>query len=300
MSSTEAPFYASPDERVTRSRAGWARFDRTLLVALLAATALYTLLFALLIYENATGVTVAPEEQEIPVEIVTEPPPPEPTPIPTPTPTPTQQAAPPPMAQPDDEKPAYDAPRKGNNDKRDDEISADPNKPSAAPPPPAEPVPTPEPAKPIEADTPPLPQAPDGEVPTMAKVEPQPPEKPAPAPTKTAPMFASVPDVDFGGAAKMAAVSGGMAKSTYLSILYGMIMPHMHVPAKAHTYTGKIQGVISFTVDNKGRLMERFVAQASGSSELDAAAMQAVAEASPFPPPPRGGPIGISFQYSPH
>ena len=56
MSSTEAPFYASPDERVTRSRAGWARFDRTLLVALLAATALYALLFALLIYENATGV----------------------------------------------------------------------------------------------------------------------------------------------------------------------------------------------------------------------------------------------------
>jgi TonB family protein len=58
-------------------------------------------------------------------------------------------------------------------------------------------------------------------------------------------------------------------------------------------------GKIGFTVDGRGRLMQRFVEERSGSMELDEAAMQAVAAASrAFPPPPHKQPLGITFTYS--
>jgi protein TonB len=294
-SSAEAPFHASPDERLTRSRNAAPRAWTNLAVALLAATLLYAALFALLVYENGLEVVHAPEQEEIPIEIVVEP-----TPEPTPTPTPTPSPEPPKMAPPDDEKPAYDAPRAGNNDKRDDDNSADPNKPSAAPPPPAEVVPPPQPLPPVAVQAPPLPTAPDAEAPQMAKAEPAPPPDnpaPTPAPVTKAPMFASVPDVDFGGAALRAPIAGGNARATYLSILFGMITRRMHVPAAARTYSGKLEGIVVFSVDGQGRLVERWVRQSSGSPELDSAAMEAIAAAAPFPPPPRGGTASISFLY---
>ena len=45
--------------------------------------------------------------------------------------------------------------------------------------------------------------------------------------------------------------------------------------------------------------MQRFVAEPSGSMELDEAAMQAVAAAAKsFPAPPKNAPIGMKFTYS--
>jgi periplasmic protein TonB len=211
------------------------------------------------------------------------------------------------MAQPEDEKPAFDAPRAANNDKRDDENAADAAKPSAAPPPPSEapPAPAPAPEPPAAPQAPELRAAPDGDTPEVAKADPATPpdkptptpEKPAPAPAKKFPTFASVPDIDFGGAAMSTPVAGGNAKATYLSILYGMITPRVHVPPIARTYGRRLKGSIVFTVDGRGRLTERWVAQPSGSSELDEAAMQAVGSASPFPAPPRGAPMGMRFNY---
>ena len=96
-----------------------------------------------------------------------------------------------------------------------------------------------------------------------------------------------MPDVDFGGVAITSPVTGGDAKSTYLSTLYGLIVPRLRVPAVAHAYGRRLTGAIGLSVDGRGRLISRFIVEGSGSLELDEAAMQAVAAASRlFPPPP--------------
>ncbi len=297
MTAPDTPFVATLAMRLAWPRRR-ARIDKYQIVAILVAVLLYGALFAIL----GWGAMFAPPPpppplEEIPVEIIQETPPP-------PPPAPTPESSPPPLraAEPEYEKPATEAPRQGNNDKRDDESAADAKKPSGAPPPPSEatPIPTPSPAE-APAPVPEAPKAEDAELPEPVKAEPQkPPEKPAPAPkpAPSTPMFASIPEVDFGGAAMMAPVSGGNAKATYLTILYGLIVPRLHVPAIAHAYGRKLKGAIAFAVDGRGRLTTRWISQSSGSSELDAAAMEAVGAASAqFRPPPRGSPMGITFTY---
>jgi protein TonB len=298
MQESPTPFYAIADERLSRAGA-WSRVDSQLFLAIIVAACLYAALFAVLFYENGLGFSVTSEREEIPVEIVVEPPP-----IPTPPPPPAPEL--PQVAQPDEEKPAFDSPRAGNNDKRDDEKAADAAKPSGAPPPPSEspPVPAPTPEA-VAPPAPPLPTAAEAEAPAFADTEPRPPpEKPDPKPPAQAPAkpmlnFASVPDLDFGGAALYAPVSGGAAKATYLSILHGLIVPRMRVPASARTYGRRLHGAVDFAVDARGRLTERWVAESSGSDALDEAAMAAIAAAAPlFPPPPRGSSRSVRFAYT--
>ncbi|HYC26378.1 MAG TPA: TonB family protein, partial [Roseiarcus sp.] len=47
----------------------------------------------------------------------------------------------------------------------------------------------------------------------------------------------------------------------------------------------------------RGNLGQRRISQSSGSRELDRAAYEAIGQASPFPPPPQGAPIGLRFTY---
>ncbi len=273
--------------------------------AALVAVALELGVFVLIWTERP--LTVVPQEAEIPVEIVTEP-----KPTPSPSPSPSQ-----PPQQPKNqeyEKPATDAPRAGKSD-HDDEHVAEKEKPAAAPPPPAPPSPSPDaPKAAAPAPAPELPQSAEAEAPPAAKAEPT--ASPAPSPVKAEPTetpapakpsvlaalpktFDSVPDIDFGGAAIRSPVTGGAAKSTYLSMLYGLIVPRLHVPAVAHAYGRRLTGAIALTVDGRGRLMQRYIVESSGSMELDEAAMQAVAAASRlFPPPPRGAPMGMKFTFS--
>jgi TonB family protein len=94
-------------------------------------------------------------------------------------------------------------------------------------------------------------------------------------------------------------VTGGSARSNYMSQLYGLIVPRLRVPAMAHAYGRRLIGKIGFNVDGRGRLTQRFVEEPSGSLELDEAAMQAVAAAArAFPPPPHKQPLGITFTYT--
>lgn len=260
-------------------------------------------LVALLIEASVVGliawervVTPAPEVVEIPVELIPEPPPEPPTPQ-SPTPPPSPEPSAPPQ---EIEKPATDAPREGKSD-HDDEHVAEKETPTAAPPPPPAPTPSPEPSPPAQAAAPDLPEMPEPDAPEPVKTV-TPTEA---APTKPSVLavlpktFENVPDVDFGGAAIRSPVTGGNAKSTYLSQLYGLIVPRLHVPALAKAYGRTLVGAIAFEVDRHGRLVQRFVALPSGSTELDEAAMQAVAAAAKsFPPPPKGSPIGMKFTYS--
>jgi protein TonB len=242
---------------------------------------------------------VTPAEEEIPVEIVQEQPPPPPSPPPAPEPSPE------PKSQPQEiEKPAVDAPRAGKSD-HDDETVAEKPKPAEAPPPPAEtPPPTPEPSAPPPAPEPEAPKAAEAELPEPVKAEPT--NTPAPTPTLAKPIaealakaMAPPPDVDFGGEAINSPVTGGNAKSTYLTKLYGLIVPQLHVPAIAHAFGRKLTGSVSFSVDGRGRLRQRYVSEGSGSMELDEAAMQAVAAAArSFPAPPHGAPVGMTFTYT--
>ena len=263
-----------------------ARASARLAVATLAAVALELAVFALIYFERGDP---PPAPEPIPIEIVVEPPPP-------PPPPPQASPQPQPPAQPY-EKPATDAPREGKSDHDDDNVAEKP-KPAAAPPPPA-PTPSPEASKPAETPAPELAKAEEAESPPPAKAEPTP-APPKPAALAALPKsFDSVPDVDFGGEAMKSPVTGGGAKATYFSMLYGLVVPRMRVPAVAKAYGRRLTGVVAFVVDGRGRLTQRFVVESSGSLELDEAAMQAVAEAShSFPPPPRKAPIGMRFTYT--
>lgn len=286
MADAPEPFVADAALRIEKPQARSRAFARKAVAALIAV-ALEGAVLALVWIERAQ---TPPQEQEIPIEVVIEPPPPPPPP-PQPNPQPSQQEY---------EKPATDAPREGKSD-HDDEHVAEKPKPAKAEPPPPAPSPSPEASKPAQTAAPELPKTAEAEAPTAA---PSPDPIPAPPP-RVSPLaslpkvFEGVPDVDFGGEAIKSPVTGGDAKSTYLSTLYGLIVPRLHVPAVAHAYGRRLTGAIGLQVDGKGRLLARFVVEGSGSLELDEAAMRAVAEAShQFPPPPKHAPMGMKFTYS--
>ncbi len=273
-------------ERYVAPRASGAR--GRLALAALAAVLIETAVVGLIAWERPAP--PAPEAVEIPIEIIPEPPP-EPPP-----PPPQAQTEPPPSQEV--EKPATDAPREGKSD-HDDAVAAEKEKPAAAPPP--APTPSTEPSPPAEAAALELPKAPEPDAPEPVKTEtPKAAAPPKPAVTAALPKtFEDVPNVDFGGAAIRSPVTGGAAKSNYLSQLYGLIVPRLHVPAVAHAYGRALQGAVAFEVDGRGRLLQRYVAEPSGSTELDQAAMEAVANASKsFPAPPKNAPIGMKFTYS--
>jgi protein TonB len=279
-------FVADAALRIERPRARSRALARVAAAAF--ALAVEGGVFALIWFER--NPVPPPQPQEIPVEIVVEPPPP-----PPPPPQPELKSE-------DYEKPATDAPREGKSDHDDEHVAEKETPAKAPPPPPAPPIPTPEPTPSPQASAPEAPLDKDAEIPAAPTPQPTQPPAPPPKPSVLAALpktFDSVPDVDFGGAAIKSPVTGGNAKSTYLSTLYGLIVPRLHVPALAHAYGRRLTGAIALQVDGSGRLAMRFVAEASGSPELDEAAMKAVAEAShEFPPPPRHAPMGMKFTYT--
>lgn len=286
---------------------------------------------AILLYEQSRVVDEPPREEEIPVEVIAEPPPQPPQELPPPPepepPQPQPKEKLPQQKVVDDEKPAFDAPRAANQETVEREApdqetkterAAPPNDQLASKPSPEK---TPDPQQ--QAATASAPQAalqrsdddkPDAEI--VEKAEPQqetkPEEKQGQVEVKTSPepkplksiadqiaSLAPLPEYKIAGSSKPAPVSGGTARTTYLSILFGMIMRHMHVPPNVRGKTAPQQGVVAFYVDEMGNLTHQVVYNSSGFSELDAAALAAVRRAAPFPAPPRGHPHGIQFHYSP-
>ena len=309
MSSNAETFVAHAEERIYVPLTAKPRERGRRAVAAAGAAAIYATLACLIVIE-ARHATLAPSAEEIPVEIVVEPPPP------------PKEEAPPPQANLD-ETPATDAPREGTADKdtgdQEKEAKTPPPaapipqpteaKPSPAPTQAAEPTPqaTPEPTPQPTQETPPLRVA-NGETPPPAPAPASPPApqvaslEPPAAPkaelTAPKPFFNSVPDIDFGGAAMRSPVTGGAARATYLSILYGKIMPHFHKPADARSIVGHGRGVVVFSVDARGQLIDRWITEESGYHALDRAAFDAVGAGAPFPPPPSGGEVRVRFEYS--
>ena len=319
-SSSGDDFRADPAERLARApAAAWSRTGRTL--ALAGALALHGLILGAVILEYRWNGEPAPAEQEIPVELVPEPPPePKPPDPPAPTPDPSTQT------KPLDLKEAHDAPRAANDEKTEREAADEKTKAPAnqdaarapgqqsAPDQPAQPSrqteaqpaqqpPQPEPDQAADASDGAVAAnsaSPDADAARSATAAPA--QRVAtfvgqPLPTwskgSSFSTFDPVPDVEFGSAAEQTIIAGGKAKKTYLTVLYGMIMAHVHTTAADRGRNGQIV----FIVDGKGNLLQRSVARPSGSMELDAAALGAVAEAAPFPAPPTGAPVRLRFTY---
>jgi protein TonB len=302
--------FATPVPPVARRRFG------ALVVACLLV---HASMVAVLVHENGFFPQLASTAQEIPVEVVIEPPPP-PDQVPPPAPKETL----PKVENTLDEAPAVDAPRAANDEKIErnapDAVSQTPH---VAPPstevaptpvPESKPAPAPEAASqaaPAPLAAAPAETKPDAEAIERAEVkrdEPQ--EAEARAATQAQPekgeksvadLLANLeplPDYQVGSAARSAPVTGGKAKTTYLSILYGLIMPHLHVPPRVGGSPSPAEGEIAFNIDGKGKLTYQEVRHSSGVQDLDAAAVAAIRQASPFPRPPNGLPLGLTFVYT--
>lgn len=332
MTGRETNFTANPAERllapalraVTRRQ---ARFSAILLACLLVHIAV--LLFLLI--EDALTARPSPELEETAVEVVSEPPPPEPKAEPPQAkeeePPPKEEEKKPepekkPETAPLDEKPATDAPRAPNKETQKQEA---PDKETAAPTPakpllerlmtptPSEPKATPGEKQPTPEDAARTPDEDRPEAETIDEAAPKPlpkPDKKQAQPDKKAPpgeggksiadmvaALAPLPDYHFGGVSKPAPVAGGNAETTYLTILYGLIMPKYHAPPMAALRSRMGKGVITFYIDPRGNLVHQAVRQSSGVPDVDAAALAAVRKAAPFPPPPTTLPVGIRWEY---
>jgi protein TonB len=272
-----------------------------------------------LVFEKMLDPVVEPTLRDIPVEIILEPPPEKPAPAPAaPEPSPAARSL--------NEEPAFDAPRRSRQEKSDKQASDAPAKAQGAPPhaapsnPPTEavqPAPKgeaqaaensaePSPDKPDAEVTRPLQPAPEKPEPPQARAEAkaEPPKLPSlvgqpfPAWSSAAQLPTYEPLADIGGGgAEADPIAEGQAKATYLSTLYGMVVPRMHLPEGLRAKFPNIEGVVSFVIGGTGKLTQRRIERSSGSRELDAAALAALAAAAPFPPPPGGEPVALKFSY---
>lgn len=292
-------------------------------LALFGALLIHAGVLSFLILDHVLEPAIAPVAREILVEIVIEPPPPKPD-------EPAAKPEPTPPPRPVDLQPAYDAPRAANDEKIErqapDEATKAAGAPTTAKAPSLNPAPAEAAGPPRQTElhaaensaAPDRDQADDEdkkmveanrEAPVAQEARADPNAQPEKLPTfvgepfpawSTGARFANsdyLPDIELGSAAGPSPVSGGKARSTYLSILYGMIMSHVDSLATSRASSSPREGAIVFTVDAMGKLTQRSIARGSGSPDLDAAALAAVGEAAPFPPPPQGAPMRLRFTY---
>jgi protein TonB len=320
---------ADPSARLVPSagepEAGSRRRRFAALLAL--AFFLHVALLALLLLGSRNEGAAPTIAEEIPVEIVAElPPEPKVEPEPPP-PVPPKREPPKPKAVPEEMKPAFDAPRDANQETVEREApdtqtqsprTAPPTKQTAEKPAQekarvTETAPDPSPKHAPEKTEHKLDDKPDAEA--LAKAETKEPAKSKDrqakrSPVKTPPSagrkgsvadqlaaLTPTPNYSVGSRAKPAPVAGGTENTTYLSILYGLIMRHWRDPAGSRLRALASEGIVVFYVDERGNLTHQALYRASGRPELDAAAAMAVRRAAPFPAPPRGMPRSIAFHY---
>ena len=293
--------------------------------------AVHAAIFALLVILDAILVPRDTQIQETPVEVIVEPQPqPEPKPQPQakeekPEEKPPQEKPKPQQQQQQPyEEPATDAPRAESPEKINRPAQDKETKALRKAPPSDQTAQTPSPEKrpstvagaapEVSPDPPVLKQAedkPDAEVTERAEIARDKPDEKDPQAQsqgetkKGAKSLADqltnpepVPYYQFSGGAKAAPVTGGTANTTYLSTLWGLIVPGMRVPERIKENHLRGDGVLVFNVDIKGNLTRIGIHQSSGLADLDAEALAAVRRAAPFPPPPRGLTYSISFSFT--
>ena len=94
---------------------------------------------------------------------------------------------------------------------------------------------------------------------------------------------------------KRSKLTGGTEDDRYLAVVYAMVTQnHETIPLP----DGEWMVAVSFQVDGHGDLIGIGVTRSSGYREVDAAAIEAVQRAAPFPPPPSGGVTGLIARLS--
>lgn len=299
------------------------RFLLFLLLVLLA----HLCVLAFLLWQDWRLAREAPAVvEEIPVEVIAEPPPPPlqpPGPEAEKPPEEQKQQQKPPLPPLEDEKPAFDAPEAESKTKSDVNAAEekDLKTPKNAPEKDAPKDEKPQGMKdgededakakaPEEAKEAPPDEKSDAEIIERAAPEAKPQEKPDPnekgrvkkgeanSIADQLAALAPIPDYKLAAPRKFSPVGGGHAKTTYLTILYGMIMPHMRIPPRVRGSGIIGRGAVVFYIDESGNLTHQALQQSSGAPDLDAAALAAVRRAAPFPPPPRGLPRSMLFSYA--
>lgn len=304
------------------------RFLVFLLLCLLA----HVLVILFLLWQDWRYAREAPPVvEEIPVEVINEPPPApkqEEPPPPEPEKPPEQQQQqqkPPPPPPAEDEKPAFDAPEAESKSKSEinapelNELKTPKNAPEKENVTPKDEKPQgmkegeDEAGKakaPEETKEAPIEDKSDAEIIEQAAPEKTPQDKPEPdekgavkkgeanSIADQIAALAPIPDYKLAAPPKPSPVGGGHAKTTYLTILYGLIMPHMRIPPRVRGSQVVARGAIVFYIDEMGNLTHQAVHQPSGAPDLDAAALAAVRRAAPFPAPPRGLPHSMLFSYA--
>jgi protein TonB len=106
-----------------------------------------------------------------------------------------------------------------------------------------------------------------------------------------------LPQYKFAREMEHSPVAIGSAQSRYLKIVYGMIRAHLHESPELHVDSANRPGVVDFYVDENGNLIGRKLASSSGSPNLDAAVMTAIAEAAPYPAPPNWRPLYLNYNF---
>jgi protein TonB len=309
---------AQSAERVAQARAPSSLTGVNRWIALGAALLLHLAILGPIWLQFDWQPRTAPPSEEIPVEIVVE----QPKPPPQPQPQPSNEAALP--KPPVDLEPAHDAPSAAASDVKTPQYgdAAPKNAEKQAPPEEkqtGDKAASADAAKPVEPTADHQTEAKDDDGPQKASDDAlalaEPPATAAeaadaqakvatmigqPLPTwsksKEFSTFEPVPYVQFGDAGA-SPVGGGHARITYLTIVYGLIMKHLHMTDDVRAKAEQTVGVISFAVDGHGEVLQRSVIKPSGVNALDAAALEAVREAGPFPMPPMGMPIGMKFTY---
>lgn len=303
---------------------GWSRKLRRRTLPVLATVVIhlgFAAAFAfLLTWREDSG----SREVEIPVEVVAElpplPPPAPAKPQPEP-PKPVMPAAPAPPAPPAPEP----RPQARQEPKAEDPKPADPQPsvpPAPAPPPLVAPPPDAAPSatqaevnKPanLETDQNPVAQAthearpPDvPDVLTTAdpkasftvpakpapKVEPEPkpsPAAPAKVPSETDKLAAALPMDTSAMPSSFRAIlsgTGTFVSAAYKGVVFGRLGRDPGIAEKARRQHLKGQVLVSFSIDDDGRLKDLSVLQTSGNAALDALGLAMIRAAAPFPPPP--------------
>jgi TonB family protein len=92
-------------------------------------------------------------------------------------------------------------------------------------------------------------------------------------------------------------VTGESAESRYTRTVLEMIRDHLHATPDLHLDLASKHGVVDVHIDKSGNLVDRKLAASSGSPNLDAAVMAAIAEAGPYPAPPRGASVSLNYNF---
>lgn len=325
-----ATLVAAAMERLFEPRQGGGVAPRPRFVAfLLLCLLLHVAVLAFVLWQDWRATLLAPPQlEEIPVEVITEPPPekqaePPPEKPQDPPPQQQQQRQKPPPPATEIEKPAFDAPAAESKAKSERDAPADKEIKTPRVAPPTERL-APKDEKPqglkdaqddAQGAKAPAPELklddnPDAEIIDKAEPVEKPQEKPDPNEKSPArkgeansiadqvAALAPLPDFQLAAPPKPSPVGGGHAKTTYLTILYGLIMPHMHIPPRVRASPIAGKGVVAFYIDEMGNLTHQAVYRSSGAADLDSAALAAVRRAAPFPPPPRGLPHAMLFTYA--